>query len=148
MKPMQYNINSLWLSLIVSLFMCIAPLALYAHTTEAPKVEIPTTIPAIWKAVDENASSINQAIKDFKLTSIHKHAYAIRDLVNALPALSNDLPAEQKKILQDNLIYVNQLATRLDKTGDTEDKEGTAANWDKLQKVLVQLKQLFSLDAK
>ena len=54
-----------------------------------------------------------------------------------------DLSDEQKKTLQDNLNYVEQLATRLDKTGDANDKEGTQANWDKLKKILTQLRTLY-----
>ena len=60
-----------------------------------------------------------------------------------LKNLSKDLSDEQKKIVQDNLSFVAQLATRLDKTGDANDKEGTQANWDKLQKIITQLRALY-----
>ncbi|TIE00212.1 transporter, partial [Legionella pneumophila] len=65
----------------------------------------------------------------------------------ALPALSKDLSEEQKKTLQQNLSYVSQLATRLDKSGDANDKKGTQVNWEKLQKVLTQLRSLYPSDA-
>lgn len=147
MKQVQCNSKSVWFCLIMSLFIWTIPFELFANTTEASKVAIPSTIPAIWKAIDEQSASMNQALKENQLTSIHEHAFAIRDLVNALPALSKDLSDEQKKIMQSNLSFVEQLATRLDKTGDANDKEGTQANWDKLQKVLTQLRALFSLDS-
>ncbi|HGC5660791.1 TPA: transporter [Legionella pneumophila] len=131
----------------MSFFIWTIPIELFADTSEASKVTIPSTIPAIWKAIDEQAVSINQALKDNQLTSIHEHAFAIRDLVNALPALSKDLSEEQKKILQTNLSYVGQLATRLDKTGDANDKEGTQANWDKLEKILSQLRALYQISS-
>jgi hypothetical protein len=143
MKQLQYNRKSAWISLIVSLFIWTISLGLFANTTETTKVVIPSTIPTVWKAIDEHSASINQALKENQLTSIHEHAFAIRDLVNALPALSKDLSDEQKTTLQSNLGYVEQLATRLDKTGDANDKEGTQANWDKLQKILAQLRVLY-----
>lgn len=143
MRPMQCNRKSVWLSLIMSLFIGALPLGLFANTAEVSKVAIPSTVPEIWKAIDGQAASINQALKENQLTSIHEHAFAIRDLVNALPALSKDLSDEQKKTLQSNLSFVAQLATRLDKTGDANDKEGTQANWDKLEKILTQIRALY-----
>ncbi|MBN9229480.1 MAG: transporter [Legionella sp. 40-6] len=143
MKQLQYNRKSAWISLIMSLFIWTISLGLFANTTETTKAAIPSTTPAIWKAIDEQSASINQALKENQLTSIHEHAFAIRDLVNALPALSKDLSGEQKTTLQNNLGYVAQLATRMDKTGDANDKEGTQANWDKLQKILAQLRVLY-----
>ncbi|KTC66396.1 chemiosmotic efflux system C protein A (plasmid) [Legionella adelaidensis] len=134
------------LSFIISLFILATPLELFANTTESPKLETPTSIPALWKEIDTQAASIDQAIQENKLTSIHEHAFAIRDLVNALPALSKDLSDEQKQTLQDNLSYVDALATRLDKAGDAGDKEGTKSNWGKLQKILEQLRGIFSLN--
>ncbi|HCE5637922.1 TPA: transporter [Legionella pneumophila] len=147
MNQKQCNRKLKWFSLIMSFFIWTIPIELFADTSEASKVTIPSTIPAIWKAIDEQAVSINQALKDNQLTSIHEHAFAIRDLVNALPALSKDLSEEQKKILQTTLSYVGQLATRLDKTGDANDKEGTQANWDKLEKILSQLRALYQISS-
>ncbi|HHT9699981.1 TPA: transporter [Legionella pneumophila] len=143
MNQVQCNRKLKWFSLIMSFFIWTIPLKLFADTSEASKVAIPSTIPAIWKAIDEQAASINQALKNNQLASIHEHAFAFRDLVNALPGLSKDLSEEQKKTLQTNLSYVEQLATRLDKTGDANDKEGTQANWDKLEKILSQLRALY-----
>lgn len=133
-----------WLGLIASVLMVCGYSQVFANPTEEQTEVIPKTIPAIWQAVDKHAASIEKAITDNQLTSIHEHAFAIRDLVNALPALSKDLSEEQKKTLQNNLSYVDQLATRLDKTGDNKDKEGTQTNWQKLLKVLAQLRALYT----
>lgn len=133
-----------WLGLIASVLMVCGYSQVFANPTEELTEVIPKTIPAIWQAVDKHAASIEKAITDNQLTSIHEHAFAIRDLVNALPALSKDLSEEQKKTLQNNLSYVDQLATRLDKTGDNKDKEGTQTNWQKLQKVLAQLRARYT----
>ncbi|MFC7781256.1 transporter [Legionella taurinensis] len=136
-----------WLGLIASVLLVCGYSQAFADSTEEPAQSIPKTIPAIWEAIDKHGASINQALSDNHLTSIHEHAFAIRDLANALPALSKDLSEEQKKTLQQNLSYVGQLATRLDKTGDANDKEGTEANWQKLQKVLAQLRALYTPNA-
>ncbi|HGF1596667.1 TPA: transporter [Legionella pneumophila] len=133
-----------WLGLMASVLMVLGCSQVFANPTEKQTEVIPKTIPAIWQAVDKHAASIEKAITDNQLTSIHEHAFAIRDLVNALPALSIDLSEEQKKTLQNNLSYVDQLATRLDKTGDSKDKEGTQINWQKLQKILAQLRALYA----
>ncbi len=133
-----------WLGLITSVLMVLGCSQVLANPTKEPTQSIPKTIPAIWQAVDKHAVSIEKAITDNQLTSIHEHAFAIRDLVNALPPLSTDLSDEQKKTLQNNLSYVDQLATRLDKTGDSKDKEGTQTNWQKLQKILAQLRALYT----
>ncbi|HCC3243571.1 TPA: transporter [Legionella pneumophila] len=136
-----------WLGFITSVLMFFGGSQVFANPTEESTESIPKTIPAIWEAVDKHAASINQVLSGDDLTSIHQHAFAIRDLVNALPALSKDLSEEQKKTLQQNLSYVSQLATRLDKTGDANDKKGTETNWQKLQKVLAQLRTLYPSDA-
>ncbi|HHS2910644.1 transporter [Legionella pneumophila serogroup 1] len=136
-----------WLGFLTSLLIFCGYSHVFASATEEPTESIPKTIPAIWEAIDKHAASINQVLAGDDLTSIHQHAFAIRDLVKALPALSEDLSEEQKKTLQQNLSYVSQLATRLDKTGDSNDKEGTQANWQKLQKVLTQLRALYPSDA-
>ncbi len=54
-----------------------------------------------------------------------------------------DLAEEAKKIVQDSLSFVAQLAARLDKTGDANDKEVAQANRVKLQKILNQLRALY-----
>ncbi|HIA7952710.1 transporter [Legionella pneumophila] len=147
MMQCTFKQKQFWLGLITSVLMVLGCSQVLANPTEEKTEAIPTTIPAIWEAIDKHGASINQALSDNHLTSIHEHAFAIRDLINALPALSKDLSEEQKKTLQQNLSYVGQLATRLDKTGDANDKEGTEANWQKLQKVLAQLRALYTPNA-
>ncbi|MFO9572946.1 transporter [Legionella pneumophila serogroup 1] len=147
MKHMTLKQQShFWLGLIASVLLVFGYSQARADSTEEPTKSIPKTIPTLWEAIDKHAASINQVLRGDDLTSIHQHAFAIRDLVNALPALSTDLSAEQKKTLQQNLSYVSQLATRLDKTGDANDKKGTEVNWEKLQKVLAQLRALYPSD--
>jgi CRISPR/Cas system CSM-associated protein Csm2 small subunit len=103
-------------------------------------LKIPTTVPAIWQAIDEQTAAIAKAIKENQLTTIHQYAFAIRDLVKALPGLSSDLSDEQRAAITRDSGYVEQLATRLDKTGDANDKDGTQTNFEKLQKILEKIR--------
>ncbi|HAT1844376.1 transporter [Legionella pneumophila] len=130
-------------NLFVVLLFLLSPA--YAANHEEEAQTIPTTIPAIWEAIDQHAAAINKALADNQLDTIHQHAFAIRDLVKALPDLSKNLSEEQLKNLKQNVGYTEQLAKRLDKTGDANDKEGTQANWQKLQKVLAQIRANYSL---
>lgn len=134
--PLTSNFSK-WLSLIISLFIWSTSFSLFAD--EGHNITIPSTLPAVWKAIDEHGTSIEQAIKKNQLKLIHVHAFAIRDLANALPSLSGNLSGEQKTNMQDTLNYISQVAIRLDKTGDANDNEGTVANWKKLKKLLNQL---------
>ncbi|WP_412755158.1 transporter [Legionella pneumophila] len=142
MKGINKNVVNLFSVLVVFLAL-VSPL--HAATNNDEKAQaIPTTIPAIWEAIDEHASAIDKAITNNQLDTIHHHAFAIRDLVKALPGLSKNLSEEQLKNLQQNISYTEQLAKRLDKTGDANDKEGTKVNWQKLQKVLEQIRATYS----
>ncbi|STX55482.1 chemiosmotic efflux system C protein A [Legionella beliardensis] len=146
MKRILFKSNlSRGVGLLLSLLILASPDVLFATTHETTKITIPATMPALWKAIDEHSTALNQAIKEGKLNLVHEHAFAIRDLANGLPPLSKNLSQEQKKTLQDTLGFINQLAGRLDKTGDANDKEGTLANWAKLQKLLNQLRALYQL---
>ncbi|HAT9776976.1 TPA: transporter [Legionella pneumophila subsp. pneumophila] len=126
-------------SVLVVLLALLSPLHAATNPDEQAQ-SIPTTIPAIWEAIDQHVAAINKAIANNQLDTIHHHAFAIRDLVKALPGLSKNLSEEQLKNLQQNIGYTEQLAKRLDKTGDANDKKGTETNWQKLQQVLTQIR--------
>lgn len=109
--------------------------------------EMPTMIPAttagILQAVTEQEAELDKTITDKKLEDVHHHAFAIRDLVNALPGKSSDLPTEKMAKLKANAKFVASLADRLDKSGDDKDQAATEANFKKLQVVLKQIKSLY-----
>ena len=73
---------------------------------------------------------------------MHHHAFAIRDLVNALPDKSKDLAADKLGKLKEEAKFVAVLADRLDKAGDANDQAGTEANFKKLQTVLKEIQSL------
>ena len=112
-----------------------------AAATTAPEADatptaIPDTADGIWQAIDKHRVELKATIERGSLGEVHHHAFAIRDLVAALPAHSPTLPAEDQAKLADDVKFVATLASRLDETGDAGDKAGSQANYDKLVAVL------------
>ncbi len=104
---------------------------------------IPATATAILQAISEEETNLDKTITDKKLDDVHHHAFAIRDLVNALPDKSSDLAAEKMVKLKANAKFVTALASRLDASGDAKDQAGTEANFKKLQGLLKQIRALY-----
>ncbi len=102
--------------------------------------ETPTTIPdtadGIWTEIDAHSAELKATIDSGKLGEVHHHAFAIRDLVAALPAHSPTLAAGDQSKLQGDIKFVSTLADRLDESGDAGDKAGTQASYDQLVQVL------------
>lgn len=122
----------------VVLFFLLSPLHAANHDTQVEP--LPTTISGVWEAIDKHMKAMDEAVANNQLDKIHHHAFAVRDLVNALPALSQSLSSEKLAAVKRDSKYVDLLAVRLDKTGDTNDKEGTAANLQKLKKILTSIR--------
>jgi len=106
-----------------------------AEAKEAP-MPIPDTADGIWLAIDQKSAELKATIQSGKLDDVHHQAFAIRDLVAALPSHSPTLPAEDKAKLESAAKFVNTLADRLDESGDANDKASTQENYDKLVTVL------------
>lgn len=109
--------------------------AVAADSVEA-KTVIPATSDAIWLSIDKETEQLATLIQGNKLEEVHHHAFAIRDLVAALPARSASLGADKLAAVKTNSKFVAALAERMDATGDAKDKAGTAANLEKLKGVL------------
>jgi hypothetical protein len=80
--------------------------------------------------------TISKTINSDKLGEVHHYAFAIRDLVDALPEHSSQLSADKLDQVKANVKYVDTLAQRLDANGDANDKDGVKTNATKLQKLL------------
>jgi hypothetical protein len=106
--------------------------------------KIPATISGIWGAVKEGEANLSAIITDKKLDKVHVAAYAIRDLVNALPDKSTDLPADNLAKVKSYAKYVADLATRLDVSGDAGDQDTTEANFKKLQNFLKSIEDQYT----
>ena len=103
---------------------------------ESPPMAIPGTADGIWEAIDQHSAELKATIASGSLGEVHLHAFAIRDLVAALPSHSPVLPADDQAKLQGEIKFVNTLADRLDKSGDAGDKAASQANYDQLVTVL------------
>jgi len=100
------------------------------------KVDIPATVPAILASIDAHRKDLAKTIADGKLAEVHEIAFAIRDLVAALPAKSQDLDASDLASLEKDVKFVAALAKRLDESGDDGDQASTEANFKKLEGIL------------
>lgn len=109
-----------------------------AHAAEkaVAQVQIPATSEAIWRSIDKETAILDTLIRTGKLEELHHHAFAIRDLVAALPSRSGALPAEKIAQIKTSGKFVATLAERLDAAGDAKDKAGAASNLLKLKGVL------------
>ena len=123
---------------VLSLGLSITPLlrAAEEHEHEGGKAKIPDTVAGIWSEVKEHEEQLGKLITDKKLDKVHEVAFEIRDMVNALPDKSKDLPADKQAKVKANAKFVADLADRLDKSGDANDQAGTEANFKKLQGIL------------
>jgi len=100
------------------------------------QISIPASSSGIWQAIDSHVAELHSVINSGKLDSVHLHAYAVRDLVRALPAESKNLSADALAKVKGESKFVDTLAERLDHTGDANDKAGTESNLQKLEGVL------------
>lgn len=105
-------------------------------SAEQEKTQIPATAEAIWRAIDQKSAELAKVIQAGSLDDVHHIAFAIRDLVAALPEHSKTLTTEQEAKVQGSVKFVATLAERLDASGDKGDKAGVQDNYDKLKKVL------------
>lgn len=125
----------------------LVPSTRAADEEKEAQIKIPDTVAGILQAVSEHETELSKTITDKKLADVHHQAFAIRDLVNALPEKSNDLAAEKLARLKANAKFVAVLAGRLDQSGDAKNQAATEANFKKLQGVLKQIQSLYPAHA-
>lgn len=112
------------------------------HEHEEGMAKIPATLSGVWQEIKEHEEELGKTIAAKKLEGVHEIAFAIRDLVNALPAKSK-LDADKLAKLQANAKYVAALAGRLDESGDANDLATTEANFKKLRGILNNIESLY-----
>ena len=125
-----------------------APVAATEAISTAPVAEpLPATAENIWKAIDQKTAELAKTIHGDSLSDVHHLAYAVRDLVAALPARSIALPTDRQAKVKSSTKYVATLADRLDASGDANDKVSAQANYEKLLKVLTALRANYATKA-
>lgn len=108
------------------------------HNEGAKKVQIPDTVEGIWKEIHKHHEESAATVKAKKLGEVHEHAFAIRDLAKALPAKAHP---DHKKMVENAVKRVSQLAEDLDKSGDAGNQATTEANLKKMDAALKALEE-------
>ena len=104
------------------------------------KVAIPDAVPAIWTEINRHQGELTATVAAKKLAEVHHHAYAIRDLVAALPPKA----APDKKARVDGAAKnMAALAEKLDAAGDNNRQADAEAGLKQLDALLKQLKAQF-----
>lgn len=137
------NSQALILGTILAGSLLFSPFAQAAEKAGS-QVQIPATSEAIWKSIDKETEQLAALIQTGKFEEVHHHAFAIRDLVAALPARSSTLTGEKLAKIKADSKFVATLAERLDAAGDAKDKAGTETNFQKLKGVLKSLRTNYS----
>src|SRR6185437_6976760 len=94
------------------------------HAQAEPKIQIPDTREGILNEIHKHQQELADVVKSKKLDEVHHHAFAIRDLAKALPAKANP---DMRKMVENAVKKVSQLAEDLDKSGDAGDQAKTEA---------------------
>ena len=108
------------------------------HAEAHEKIKIPDTLDGIIKDIDKHQKELAATVKAKKLDQVHEHAFAIRDLAKALPAKTGP---DMKKMVENAVKRVSQLAEDLDKSGDAGDQAKTESNLKKMETALKTLKE-------
>ena len=108
------------------------------HKAGSETVKIPDTVDGILKDIHTHHQELADTVKAKKLADVHHHAFAIRDLAKALPAKANP---DHKKMIENAVKKVSQLAEDLDKSGDAGDQTTTEANLEKMDAALKTLEE-------
>lgn len=91
--------------------------------------KIPGTIGDIWKEIYKQQGNLLTVVAMKDLGEAHDHAFAIRDLVKALPA---KVPAENKAKTEESAKVIAKIAADIDKSGAAGAQKATEANVGKM----------------
>lgn len=91
--------------------------------------KIPATVEEIWKAIRSQEGKLARVVAAKDLGEAHDHAFAIRDLVKALPA---KVAAENKTKAEESSKEIAKLAADIDKSGAAGAQKATEENVKKM----------------
>ncbi len=142
---MKKRFIPIMIGMLLGINLIFHPVAAQAADKAEAQVHIPATITAIWQAIDLQNTALDKAIRTGSFTEVDPRAFAIRDLVAALPSHASHLSPDKLMQVKANVKFVAILAKRLDATGDASDKAGTVSNFRKLQSILKTLRSFKTL---
>lgn len=99
--------------------------------------KIPATVEEIWQAIQKQQGKLAAVVEKKDLGEAHDHAFAIRDLVKALPAIVAD---ELKTKAEEGVKDITKLAADIDKSGAAGAQKATEANVKKMDEAIAKLK--------
>lgn len=105
----------------------------HQHAESAEQIKIPETVDGIIKEIHKQQEALHDVVKAKKLAEVHHYAFAIRDLAKALPAKANP---DMRKMVENAVKRVSQIAESLDKSGDAGNQAATEANVKKMDAAL------------
>jgi CRISPR/Cas system CSM-associated protein Csm2 small subunit len=146
MKKTSTKTIGLCLLILGSIFASgtIFSMVVQAEEEKDTPVTIPNDAAGIWQAVDTETNEMSKLIQAGTVSDLHHHAFAVRDLVAALPAHSASLPADKLEKVQSASKFVAILAQRLDAAGDSNDKDAASSNFEKLNVILKSIRGNYS----
>ena len=98
--------------------------------------KIPATVEEIWKEIHKQQGKLVAVVAAKDLGEAHDHAFAIRDLVKALPA---KVSAENKAKAEAGAKDITKLAADIDKSGAAGAQKATEANVKKMDAAIAAL---------
>ena len=98
---------------------------------------IPATVEDIWMEIHKQQGKLAGVVAAKDLGEAHDHAFAIRDLVKALP---DKVPSDHKSAAKTGAKEIAKLASEIDKSGAAKAQKATEANVKKLDVAVAALK--------
>ncbi len=98
--------------------------------------KIPAAVPEIWKKIHQQQAELIKTVAKKDLGEAHDHAFAIRDLVKALPS---KVAAEHKAAAEAGVKEIRKLAADIDKSGAARAQKATEANVKKMGDAILAL---------
>ncbi len=91
--------------------------------------KIPATVEEIWAEIHKQEAKLDKVVTAKDLGEAHDHAFAIRDLVKALPG---KVAADNKAAAEEGSKEITKLAAAIDKSGAAGAQKATEENVKKL----------------
>jgi hypothetical protein len=98
---------------------------------------------ATWTKITAAKADLDKIIASKKLASVHEAAFKVRDIVRTLPAQSSGLAPDKAKTLATQVKNVDQLASKLDAAGDSNNLKATQDNQAGLSDTLDTIHDLY-----
>jgi hypothetical protein len=100
--------------------------------------KIPGTVDEIWKEIHKQQDQLAAVVEKKDLGEAHDHAFAIRDLVKALP---ERVPAADKTKAEESSKQITKLAADIDKSAAGGAQKATETNAKKLGAAVMALEK-------